>query len=98
MRDLLVDVDSKIPNLALMKVSRYLRDQGHYPYLFQMHGHPLVPLQGQWDHAWISCVFSWNKALAESTERYYSSLGITSHLGGSGVSLSTRLPEEIESL
>src|SRR2546425_10998823 len=98
MKHLLVDLDSKIPNLALMKISHYLRQRGHSPYLFQMHSHPLVPLQGQWDHAWISCVFSWNRSLAESTEKYYSSLGIPSHIGGSGVSLSTKLPEEIESL
>lgn len=95
---LLVDVDSKIPNLALMKLSHWLRDQGFTPTLFQMHGHPLVPLQAGFFHAWISCVFSWNKNLAHSTQRYYESIGVPSDIGGSGVSLVTKLPERIESL
>src|SRR5436309_2206582 len=93
---LLLDIDSKIPNLALMKISRYVRNMGHNPVLHQMHGRANIPLYGGWDHVWASSVFSWNRKLAFGVKTYYESMGIPTHLGGSGVSLQIKLPEEIE--
>src|SRR5438094_2612586 len=95
---LLLDIDSKIPNLALMKISRWVRSMGYNPVLHKMHGRANIPLSGGWDHVWASSVFSWNRKLAFGVKTYYESIGIPCHLGGSGVSLQIKLPEEIEAL
>lgn len=73
---LLIDFDSKIPNLALMKVSSYFKDKGHPVYRN-------IPL-GEYDEAWLSCVFTWNRDDAMSAIAFQKALGKTVTYGGTG--------------
>lgn len=91
-------MDSKIPNLALMKVSQWVRDHGDQAVLYQMHGQPTIATPYNIGHVWASCVFSWNRTIALGVQAHYEQLEIPVHLGGSGVSLQNKLPEEIEKL
>lgn len=83
MRVSLRDVDSKIPNLALMKISAYHKQKG------DTIGFDLVNP----DRMYTSIVFSKNKGqalnqrLGESCEYLF---------GGSGINLNSELPKEIE--
>lgn len=92
---LLVDVDSKIPNLALMKLSQYYKNKGEGVRLYQV-GREAMP-EGQFMTVWISCVFTWNKSQAEQLASNFANGSIVC-LGGSGYSLAIRLPEQIEEL
>jgi hypothetical protein len=85
MRVLLVDIDSTIPNLALMKISAYYKSLGHLVG-FNIDNPDLV---------YISCIFSKNrmKAIMEST--FYNCRVI---LGGSGIDFENKLPHEIETI
>lgn len=91
MTHLLIDVDSKIPNLALMKISRFLKGDVQ---LLRLNGKMKHPPEGPFESVWISCVFSWNKLLAEVFQSQYDN----AQMGGSGVSLSVRLPPIIEAM
>lgn len=80
---LLIDVDSKIPNLALMKISARKKEDRHNV------GFDIK----QPDEVYISCIFKKNKDKAvELASRY----DVSVDLGGSGVSLSKKLPDEYE--
>lgn len=86
MEVLLVDIDSKIPNLALMKLSTYHKSKCH-----------TVGLKAKSpDIIYISAIFSKNKHLAKGLEYIYPEAEI--YYGGSGYDLSTKLPDEIEFL
>ncbi|MCL5405363.1 MAG: hypothetical protein M1398_01320 [Deltaproteobacteria bacterium] len=89
---LLVDVDSSLPNLALMKLSRYFKEQGRNVILAK-HKTFMTGVDG----VYASCVFS--RAVSQDRlnklRNYY---GDSLVVGGSGVDPATRLPEEIESL
>lgn len=90
---LLVDFDSKIPNLALMKVSSYYKSKGNQVYLN-------IP-QGEFDEVWLSCIFTWNREKAKSAINMYESMGKTVHYGGTGFDWGwtdnrIQLPPEIE--
>lgn len=82
MRISLIDVDSKIPNLALMKISTYHKKKGD-----------IVGLNlSNPDKIYSSIVFNKNKSKAmnqtiDNVERVF---------GGSGYNLSIKLPDEIE--
>ena len=78
----LIDVDSKIPNLALMKISAYHKSKGDtvgfnlkYP-----------------DKIYQSIVFTKNRGKALNKTL----IEIPVEYGGSGISLKSRLPDEIE--
>ena len=58
MKHLLVDFDSKIPNLALMKISAYYKARGDEVYLNDESIEP--------DQIWLSCIFTWNVDKARS--------------------------------
>lgn len=77
-RHLLIDFDSTIPNLALMKVSRYFKERGDVVWLNHEEGIP--------DFVWLSCIFTWNKARAletiEALKSYYPTATI--YYGGTG--------------
>ena len=60
-RILLVDVDSKIPNLALMKISAWHKSQGDET------GFAI----GNPDKVYISCVFKKNAGQAKGIAKYY---------------------------
>lgn len=94
MNHLLIDVDSKIPNLALMKISAYLKKAGDTVELLRLDGKLKLLPNGPFESVWISCVFTWNRQLALYCDNCYG----CSRVGGSGVSLSIKLPAEIEGM
>jgi len=59
-RILLVDVDSKIANLALMKLSAYHKARGDEVHLTRR-GSPPLEWGGRADRAYVSCIFTWNR-------------------------------------
>lgn len=91
MRVLVVDVDSMIPNLALHKIVAYHKSRGDK--IWQMKDKktsmPMPLFIRDFGKIYISCVFSWNKERCKKWE------GIAD-IGGSGYSLDTELPPEIE--
>ncbi len=65
MTHLLLDVDSTIPNLALLKISSWLKSRGEDVKLLRMRGKPIPPLDFLGNpkpsplvKVWISCVFT----------------------------------------
>ena len=97
MNHLVIDPDSKIPNLALMKISAWAKQKGDHVDL----RHPTrVP-----DEVWISCIFTWNKEQALGIGSFYEQSAKVHYGGtafdwgkGNGLDFSERinLPPEIE--
>lgn len=85
MKVLLIDIDSKISNLALKKIEKYHLDQGDEV----MWNMPLFAHLS--DKIYVSCVFKKNKKQCKTWET-------RAEIGGSGYSLSIELPEEIENI
>lgn len=83
-RVLLVDVDSTIPNLALMKLSAYHKQLGD-----EVGFNVMNP-----EKVYISCIFTKNAEQARGIAKYYPDAEIS--LGGSGIDIHKKLPEEIE--
>lgn len=83
MKILIIDIDSKIPNLALEKIALYHQRLGD-EVIWDM---PLI----QADKTYVSCVFDWNKYKCAQWE------GIA-EIGGSGYSLEKTLPPEINAV
>ena len=79
----LIDLDSKMANLALMKLSAWHKAQGHDVEL------TMPTFAAGYDRVYVSKVFTWTSmpGLPESVE-----------MGGTGVDLKKELPEEIEAL
>lgn len=84
---LLIDIDSKIPNLALMKISAYHKKLGD-DVGFNNTDCP--------DVIYASVVFQKNKHLVDGLKFYYPDSKIV--IGGSGYDISLKLPDEIEFL
>lgn len=84
MKVLLVDVDSTIPNLALMKVAAYHKALGD-EVGFNV---------GDPDKVYISVIYKKNRSRALAKRFFFPDAEID--LGGSGVSLEKMLPPEIE--
>jgi hypothetical protein len=84
MKVLLVDVDSKIPNLALMKISAWHKLQGDEVGFCVENP----------DKVFISCIFPKNKGQALGISKFYPDAEID--VGGSGVDLKKELPQQIE--
>ena len=80
----LIQIDGKLPNLALMKISTFYKSQG-YDVEFAW------PL-GQYDQVFASVLFTWNRDKAEQICQRYDNVEI----GGTGWSLTKTLPPEIE--
>lgn len=78
----LIDIDSKIPNLALMKISSYYKWSGHKVELTS----PICA--NQYDEVYASQVFDFTDTPI---------LPENAFVGGSGVSLELKLADEIES-
>lgn len=87
-RVLLVDIDSVIPNLALMKISSYYKQKG------AIAGFDVE----EPDMAYISCIFNKNRDKARSSAEFLRLQypGIKIDLGGPGYDLKKTLPAEIE--
>ena len=80
MKVLLINIDSKIPNLALKKIEKYHLDKGDEV----LWNFPLMPA----DKTYVSIVFDWNR---EQAKQYPNA-----EIGGSGYDLQTTLPPEID--
>lgn len=89
---LLIDVDGKLPNLALMKLSRYYKEKGKDVVLTRKRAYP-----GRVDKIFASCIFNSKTSMAHirALKKYY---GSDIKIGGSGVDLNLRLPEKIEEM
>lgn len=89
---LLVDADSHngFPNLALMKLSAYHKNEGHLVDFIK--GLPQAPPLFLYDKSYISCIFFQNR---EKVLQYAMMLP-NCIVGGSGWNLENKLPEEIE--
>jgi hypothetical protein len=86
---LLIPVDSKIPNLALMKVSAYLKAKGHHVDL----RYPTVAP----DEVWISCQFTWEKDHALEVGHFMeASYRAKVHYGGTAFDWGLPRDERIE--
>jgi len=85
-RILLVNIDSKIPNLALMKISAWHKRGGD-----------IVGFDvGNPDTVYISCIFTKNAEQARGVATYYPDAEI--NIGGTGISLTNHLSEDNELL
>jgi hypothetical protein len=103
-RILLVDVDSTIPNLALMKISTYYKSKGDNVTLLKLKlrrrkdgtlKEPVkIDLSGVPDKIYASIVFKKNKYVLDNIVQQYPKIEI----GGSGYNLHKKLPEEIENM
>lgn len=85
----LFDIDSRIPNLALMKLSAYFKDQGWGVTLLRK------PEYVHADHVMASAVFRTRSTL-EKIDALRKIYGTDVDIGGSAVDLKRRLPDEIE--
>jgi hypothetical protein len=89
---LLVDVDGRLPNLALMKLSRHYKEQGRKVVLARKSA-----FEKNAERVYASCIFSSpsSQLMVQKLRQYYESSLV---VGGSGVDLHTRLAEDIEAL
>ncbi|MBT9166737.1 MAG: hypothetical protein DDT19_00061 [Syntrophomonadaceae bacterium] len=85
MRISLIDFDSKpgFPNLALMKLSTYLKEQGHEVGLNKMRA----------DAFYVSVIFDWHREKLEKSLLPYCA---NVEVGGTGWNLEKSLPPEVE--
>lgn len=81
----LIDVDSKIPNLALMKISNYYKQQGEQV--------EFVTSGKKYEKVFASSIFTKSKSECEKLIEYY---GDNIQIGGTGWDLHKELPIEIE--
>jgi hypothetical protein len=98
---LLIDADSKIPNLALMKLSTYHKQKGNkvdfirlnLPYYPYMKKEKYIVntkfFKDVYDERYCSVIFEGNKQYIKGNNIVF---------GGTGVDLTTELPSEIENL
>jgi hypothetical protein len=85
MKVLLIDTDGKIPNLALMKLSSWHKQNGDTVFLGQCN---------KPDKVYISTLFTWNRPAVEELLKVYPE----AEVGGTGRDLSKNLPAEIETM
>ena len=100
MRHLLIDFDSTIPNLALMKISAWAKARGDQVCLNDDSIEP--------DEIWLSCLFTWNANKAKSRIEFYKYRfpNAKIHYGGTGFDFFLaykspewkNLPHEIENM
>lgn len=80
----LIQVDGKLPNLALMKISQYYKQLGEVV--------EFVKPGRTYEKMYASVLFSWNREKALQLQRHYPEIEI----GGTGWDLEKELPQEIE--
>ncbi len=90
MNIMLIDLDSTIPNLALMKIAAYHRERGD-----SVSWNTNAP-----DKVYISCIFRKNAKKADSSAAMLRATygDIEIEIGGPGYDLKKRLPMEIETI
>lgn len=86
MRIGLIQVDGKMPNLALMKLSAYHKARGDQVFFNDLPSEPF-------DRIYLSCIFSKNAARARGIAKLFP--GIEVVIGGYGMN-GSKLPEEVE--
>lgn len=97
MKILLIDVDSKIPNIALMKISTYYKKQGsqvelkklNYEYYKKDKNQTIINAEG-YDKVYVSIIFKCNK----HTIQVLNCLDVI--IAGSGYDLTIKLPQKID--
>ena len=94
MKVLLIDVDSRMENLALMKVSAYHKNIGDTVELRK--GLVLPNLFTDPDLVYLSCIFSWHRRQVESLIEYWDGYQIL--VGGTGFDPHVTLDSEVEKL
>jgi hypothetical protein len=89
---LLLDVDSRLPNLALMKLSRYFKEQGRRIVLARRQA-----FAAGVEAVYASAVFSrpYTQELVDKLRKHY---GDSLIVGGSGVDVRMRLSKEVEQM
>ncbi len=88
----LIDVDSLIPNLSLMKLSRYYKNEGRNVILARESG-----IHQKSKFVFASCIFN-SVATGNKIKKLRKLHGENLQIGGTGVDLSLKLPDEIEYL
>lgn len=88
MKILLLNVDSKLPNIALKKIEMWHKQRGD-EVVWDM---PMM--LGQADKAYASCIFTKNKGVVENYKGLYPELIV----GGTGYDLDIKLPPMIDAL
>jgi len=90
---LLIDIDSKIPNVALNKIALYHQEKG-YEIVWGKANlcDDLFFSARPYESVWVSCVFSNNQPAAQK----WADLHPTVYIGGSGVDINIALPPEID--
>jgi hypothetical protein len=83
LRVLLIDVDGKLPNLALMKLSTWHKSLGDEVFLNECN---------KPDKVYISVLFTWNKPKVEKLMQIYPD----AEVGGTGWDIHKTLPAEVE--
>jgi len=92
---LLIDADSTIPNLALMKLSTYYKEKGHEVRIQQLHL-PYFPNRNKKDYQIATEKYNevFCSVIFENNIQHIHGDGI--FFGGTGVDLTTTLGEEVE--
>lgn len=86
-RILLIDADgTSFPNLALMQISTYFKQQGHTVEFGATDSKP--------DEVYISCVFTKNREKATLAATWYPEAEV--YFGGTGFNLTTEIPAEAQ--
>jgi hypothetical protein len=80
----LIDVDGKLPNLALMKISSFYKAKGEQV--------EFVQTNRKYEKIFVSCLFTWNKSDVEKILKIYPH----AEVGGTGWDIHKELPSEIE--
>lgn len=80
----LIDIDGKLPNLALMKISSYYKAAGERV--------EFVQAGRKYEKIYVSCLFTWNKPKVEKILQLYPE----TEVGGTGWDIHKVLPDEIE--
>ena len=86
----LIDVDGRLPNLALMKLGRYYKQQGYDIRLMKKEAY-----ETKAEAVFASSVFPF-PASRKRVQQLYAFYGDALHCGGSGIDIHKRLPPEIE--
>ena len=82
----LIDLDSKIPNLALMKISSYYKSLGEEV--------EFIKPNTQYEKIYLSSIFTRSKKEIEKIQEVYPNIIV----GGTGYDTKTNLPKEIEKM
>lgn len=80
----LIDIDSRLPNIALMKLSAYYKSRGH----------TISFDEPEPDRVYVSVIFKENAWKAKAQYQMFPNAEVI--VGGSGVDLQKRLPDAIE--